>query len=787
MNTYSVSVGELCQRGMLSGSIDNRFSSHSRLMEGIRLHQYIQSKYGPDDLCECTLSLEAVFDNAVLSVSGRADGILDYKKHPQIEEIKSTVSDLSEMTEPDRSHLAQCRCYAYMYCVQEDLPYINYKVTYIYAGDKHDLKSFEYTDTVEELKAFFYSLAEKYVAYIMEIEAYETARNEKIKEMKFPFEFRLYQKETINRIYKVIKEGKNVFMNAPTGSGKTLNSLYPAIKAMPFLNRPKIFYLTSKSTQKQVALNALEILRGKGLDIRSLVITAKEKSCRLETPSCNPQDCPYALMYYDKLREQSEEILKNRSVFDAEDFQKASDRYTMCPFELSLDISEWADVIVCDYNYVFDPSAALKRYFEEDTGHDYIFLIDEAHNLPERSRQMYSSEILRSDMFRLKKAAPTLKKLTGWADEILDRFAEWERDALTNDAYIFNDAGNDFYMVLSAFCQEADRFLSRAKPEDERYSLILDMYFNVMKFLSIWDLKNDSHVFYYDTREGFLKLFCTDAREYLNAILKKGQSGVFFSATLTPLDYYCEILGGNRDDYLMNVKSGFDPDNFRIAVDTSIQTTYQKRALFYGRAADRIYTTVTSKKGNYIVYFPSYAYMESVYEEYKKKYGDDVLVQERNMDEGKRKEFLANFTVNSAVTAFAVIGGVFSEAVDLVGDKLIGAVVCGVSLPMICTERELIREHYNGQGKNGFDYAYVYPGMNKVLQAMGRVIRTQDDRGCAVLLDERFRYSAYRKCFPPHYANMVFVDSQEALKRYLNGPDDFYDDWYPDEFCDDLS
>ena len=784
MRTVSVSVGELCESSSLSGSIDTRFSSRSRLMEGIRLHQYIQSKYGPDDLYEHTLDLEAVFDDILMCVSGRADGVLSVKRDPQIEEIKSTTADLYEMKEPNPGHLAQCRCYAYMYAHNNGLDHIRYRVTYIYAGEKHDIKSFEYSDPTDILREYFSDLCEIWLERLRETERYEAVRNEKIGAMKFPFEFRAYQKETINRIYRIIKEGKNVFMNAPTGSGKTLNSLYPAIKAMPYLNHPKIFYLTGKSTQKQVALDALSILRKKGLPIRALELTAKEKACRLESTTCNPLDCPYALDYYDKLSANRSELTAKKSMMTASDFLKLSDDYIMCPFEASLDLSDWADVIVCDYNYVFDPSAALKRYFEEDTGRDFIFLIDEAHNLPERSRQMYSSVISRYDLSMVRKTAPTLKNLGECVSEILDRFDGMKHNAVNGGAYIFKEADTELYMLFTRFCQEADRFLTRAKSDDERYAFILDMYFNVMKFMSIWDLKGDSHVFYYDAEGDFLKLFCTDAREYLSAMLKKAKSSVFFSATLTPLDYYCEILGGERSDYLLNVKSSFDPDNFRIAVDTSIVTTYQKRALYFGDAAERINAVISHRRGNYIVFFPSYAYMQGVAEEYKKRYEDELMMQERNMKEADRQAFLSKFASGSAVTAFAVIGGVFSEAVDLVGDKLIGAVVCGVSLPMVCTERELIKEHYDQGGRNGFDYAYVYPGMNKVLQAMGRVIRTQDDRGCAVLLDERFSFGAYKKCFPPHYSQMVFLRGEEALKRFLSSDgfsDDYYDDFYPDE------
>lgn len=785
MRAYNISVKELCSYSMLSGSIDNRYSSRGRMTEGIRLHQYVQSKYKPTDLSEYSLDLSAVFDDTLLNISGRADGVLNYKKHPVIEEIKSTSRSLLEIEEPEDVHLAQCKCYAYMYCVENALDCIDLKVTYIYTGEKKDIKQFEYSESFEELKSFFDKMCLAYIDAIKRSEALEEKRNDTIAKIKFPFEFRMYQKETINRIYKLIKAGKNVFMNAPTGSGKTLNALYPAIKAMPYLNNPKVFYLTSKSTQKSVAINAMQILMKKGLNAKVVEITAKEKACKLAKPNCNPIDCEYANRYYDKLRENKDKILDGRNFVLQKDFEAISEEYKMCPFEMSLDFAQWADIIICDYNYVFDPSAALKRFFDDESeSADYIFLVDEAHNLPDRSRQMYSAEIYKKDLYKLKQVAPSLRKLNKIADEIIDYFGEWESDSRGKDANVFEDISLDFYTLLGKFTHEADNYLSRANSSDEKYQYVLDMYFNVNRFINMYDIKKESHIFYYDNKGDFLKLFCTDAGEYLKAILKKGKSGVFFSATFTPLEYYREILGGSSDDDLYSVASSFDKDNFKIAVDTSISTTYAKRALHYKDVADRIHDTIMSKRGNYIVFFPSYLYLNAVYEEYINKYEDDnILLQERNMNEKKRNEFLSKFTVSSAVTAFAVIGGVFGEAVDLVGDKLIGTVICGVSLPMICTERELIKEHYDKSGKSGFDYAYVYPGMNKVLQAMGRVIRTQDDRGCAVLLDERFRYSAYRKCFPPHYDNMVFVNNSNDLKKYLrsSGFDEFFDDGFYEE------
>ena len=782
MGSYSVSVREICEFSLLSGSIDNRFAAGVRMQEGIRLHQYIQSAYGPDDEAEVALTGEYSRNEITMHILGRADGVLRMSSSPTIEEIKSTSLAYGEVKEPLAVHLAQCRMYAYLYAVSNNLASMGLKVTYVHLSTRRET-SFEYNASFAELKGWFEELCAGYADHLVFIENLTDTRNESIQLLRFPFEFRRYQKETINYIYRCIIKKTNVFMNAPTGSGKTQNTLYPSIKALPNLgSRAKVFYLTGKSTQKAVALNAMDILARKGLKAKTVEITAKEKACMIGKPKCNPRDCPYALDYYEKSARAMKEFISSNDIFTFEVFKKAAEEYTVCPFEFSLDASLYADVIVCDYNYVFDPHAALKRYFEDAKGMDYIFLADEAHNLPERSRQMYSEEMTCERLRYMQRHAGKLRRLNEAMDSLYDCLQGYSLLCDNTGSYIFDEPTTDFTSAVTNVSQQLENFLERADSSDERYSDLLDYYYELMRFSSLIEMKGDSHVFYYDKENEMLKLFCTDAKGYLADTLAKGRAAVFFSATLTPLEYYRDILGGGPDDKMLNIDSIFAKENFKIVVDTSIETTYARRALYYKEAAKRIRATVTAKPGNYIIYFPSYAYMQSVYDEYKKAFGEEgCLIQKRQMREKEREEFLSHFTLDSVTTAFAVIGGVFGEAVDLVGDKLIGVVICGVSLPMICTERELIRSHFDKQGRDGFDYAYVYPGMNKVLQAMGRVIRTSDDKGCAVLLDKRFNYTAYKRCFPPQYDQMVFVNSLSKLQMFLkmSPSDDGY--YYPDE------
>lgn len=766
MQTYNVSVRSLVEYACLKGDIDTRYVAASRRQEGIKIHRYIQSAYGEGDLAEVAVKYAYEQDGVTLNIQGRIDGVLIRGGAPVIEEIKSTARQPEDIAAPVETHLAQCKAYGYMYASSAKQESVALRVTYCALKSK-EIKSFDYAYSLSELADFFFGLCRQYAAYLADMEAHRRLRDGSIGAMAFPFAYRKYQKSVISKIAGAIREGKNIFISAPTGTGKTLNALFPAVASLAGKQQGHIFYVTAKSTQKEVAGQAVRLMTQNGLRAKTVVITAKEKACFLDKPACNPEDCVYAQGYYDKLNGVIKMLLAERDLFQSEDIAQAARANGMCPFELSLDIASACDIIVCDYNYVFDPGAALRRFFEDpDADSGYVLLVDEAHNLEDRARSMYSAQLKKEDILALRRMVKDEKTLYAKLSDINKALLKIDRDC-AGESLVLPGIGEDVTGALYAFQNAADKYLQRM-PRGAQHGPVSDMYFALNRFLMICDIMNEAHSVYYDKAEKTLNLFCACPRDFLKEKLSCMQSSVFFSATLSPLSFFCEALGGSRDDYLMNVPSVFDQNNFKIIVDTSIATSYRKRAQFYRQAAMRIGAAVRSEAGNRMVFFPSYAYMQNVYDQYAALFGaEGVVLQQQDLTEDERRAFLGRFTEDSAVTAFVVAGGAFSEAVDLAGKRLIGCVVCGVSLPMVCTRRELIRRYYEKAGKNGFEYAYIYPGMNKVLQAMGRVIRTAGDTGCAVLLDERFAHAPYRKCFPAHYGGRLHVCGQEELEKAL--------------------
>lgn len=766
MPEFNISVRGLVETVLTGGHIDNRYVRKNRAVEGTAIHKRLQSKYTTDDLKEVGINAEYIKDGITLRISGRIDGVLSYLKNPIIEEIKSTDASAHDITEANEAHLAQAKIYAYIYATQNGLCEISVRVHYYCIPEKKSVL-FNREYNFPELKEFFENICSDYFVYLKFKSQLITDRDKSIEDITFPYEYRKHQKQIISKIKRVQSEGKNLFLSAPTGTGKTIDAIFPSVLYLKGTSDTSVFYLTSKSTQKQVAQDALSLLESRGLQIKSVTITAKEKCCFLETPSCNPDDCPYAVDYYSKLFSAATDILSENGVITREIIEDYAKGAAMCPFELSLDLSVWCDFIICDYNYVFDPAAALKRFFEQTPPKPvHIFLVDEAHNLPDRAREMYSAQIDKKTVLEVKRLFKNQKALANSLGKINKMLLSYKKNEMMPQGSQLPDP---FIGALYSFQSTADKLLAQSNGKADNLAKLQDLYFELNAFMRIYELRGNSHNVFYSRESDSLKLFCCDAREYLSEKLRHAKSALFFSATLQPLSFYCELCGGSRSDYLLNAPSIFPKENFRIAIDTSVATSYAKRDANYALIASRIRKLTERNLGNALIFFPSYAFMKSVYKIYDSEYGScGIIVQAHSMNETERAEFLAMFEKDANVTGFAVAGGVFSEAVDLAGEKLSAAMISGVCLPMVCAERELIRAFYDGEGKDGFAYAYIYPGMNKVLQAMGRVIRTEYDKGIAILLDERFEHFRYKSCFPSYYDNIEIISSQDALVRILD-------------------
>lgn len=767
-----ISVRNLVEFVLRSGDIDMTFMGASRALEGTKGHQKVQDSYDECYEKEVTLKHSFLYGGFNITLYGRADGIIKDEECIVVDEIKTTTKPLDSIDEDyNLLHWAQAKCYAYIYSIEHKLEKIYVQLTYFQLDD-NETKIFRKQFNFNELESYFYSLIDKYIKWIRFISNWTIKRDESIKGLDFPFEnYRNNQRELAIGVYKTILDEKNLFVQAPTGIGKTISTLFPTIKSIGEGLCNKIFYLTAKTVTRQVAIDAVEKMAVKGLKLKTVVLTAKEKICFNDEVNCTPEKCPYAKGHYDRVNDALMDILVNEDIITREIVEEYSKNYTICPFEFSLDICIFADLIVCDYNYVFDPRVSLKRFFQEGK-EDYIFLIDEAHNLVDRSRDMYSTEIYKRDFLELKnyfkEKNPPLSKSFGKLNSFMLKTKKFYGES---ENFVQKEKIDEVYSIIRRATEKLEPWLLQNK-EDKKYSEILDVYFQLVGFLRIWEFYDKRYVTYGEkTDDIMLKLYCLDPSYVLNETLKKGRSAIFFSATLTPLCYFKEILGGNEDDYTAIAPSPFDSDNLGLFIADNISTRYKDRENTYIDIVGYIESTVRTKKGNYFVFFPSYKYMETVYEGFNERNPDiKTILQYNSMKEEEREVFLDEFNKNGeTMVAFAVLGGVFSEGIDLIGDKLIGAIIVGVGLPQICFERNIIREYFNKKNNLGYEYAYMYPGMNKVLQAAGRVIRTEEDRGIILLIDDRFTTYKYKKLFPKEWMGYRRVNNLKSLKKQLKG------------------
>ncbi|MDU4934402.1 MAG: ATP-dependent DNA helicase [Peptostreptococcaceae bacterium] len=765
-----ISIRSLVEFILRHGDIDNRYVGSVKAIEGIKGHQIVQKSYGSNYSAEVPIKHEFDYDGLTFIVEGRIDGILIENGNIIIDEIKTTTKELLLIDEDTNPlHWAQGICYGYIYSIQNELENIDIQLTY-YNIESKTTRIFRKKYLLKELEDFFFDLLDEYKSWANIESDWINKRNSSIKNLKFPYSnYRPGQREFAVRVYKSIMDSKKCFAQAPTGTGKTISTLFPAIKAMGEEHTSKIFYLTAKTITREVAQDSITLMRKQNLSIKSVTITAKEKICKMNEINCNPDYCPYAKGYYDRINKSLKEIILKYDDYNRYNIDQISEEYNLCPFELSLDLTMFSDVIICDYNYVFDPRVYLKRFFEVSKT-DFTFLIDEAHNLVDRARDMYSATLTQEKFVQIRKLMSSKDKtLTSIIKEVEKTFKEkYESLNRLNETYLVdNKLPMKLSEILKSFIKYTDEYLSRSTEYNKE---LLDLYFECRRYISIEDIYDENYTtIYYQGFSGItIKMYCVNPSKVIQEKMKKSKSTIIFSATLIPMEYFMTMYGSEKEDFVINLKSPFDNNNRLIMIGDNISTTYSKRNETSEEICDYISACTQGKTGNYMAFFPSYKYMELIYEKMKEKHPRiNVSIQESNMSEEDKEDFLSMFDENNIEThvGFCVLGGHFSEGIDLTKDKLIGVIVIGVGMPQIGVDRDVIKEHYDKDNK-GFDYAYVYPGMIKVLQAAGRCIRTDEDRGVILILDSRYSQNRYKSLFPYEWHNTnLKVRKSEDVKR----------------------
>lgn len=828
-----ISVRAFVEFLLRSGDIDNRRKavSEDAMAEGARIHRMIQRRMGGNYRAEVTLSHTVGLPDYDIVIEGRADGILEETGLTVVDEIKSTYRELRRIKKPEPVHLAQAQCYAYIYAKEHELSEIGVRMTYCNI-ETEEIKYFHENYTFRQLEKWFLNMVEMYKKWSDFEYEWKQKRQESIEKLVFPFPYREGQKQLVGYVYQTIQEHKKLFMEAPTGVGKTISVLYPAIKSMGEGRCEKIFYLTAKTITGSVARDTISLLRKQGFCFKSVTITAKEKMCPLDECVCNPEACPYAKGHFDRINDAVFDLLTKEDAFDREVVLEYALLHEVCPFEMCLDMSLFSDGIICDYNYLFDPYAYLRRFFADVSSGQYLFLIDEAHNLVERGRSMYSAVLVKEDFLKfsadVKEESPYIARLSEKCNkEMLSLKKECENYKVIDGCAGLLNACNKLHGAINQYLEDHDN--SRIR------DVLLNFYFEIGRFLDTYDRMDPDHYVTYtgydESDRFFIKEFCVDPSEELKACMDKGAASILFSATFLPIQYYKSLLGGKEGDYEVYAKSTFLPQRQIQLIGKEVTSRYTRRnETEYQNIARYIHAVIDAKDGNYMVFFPSHAFLNAVCEAYTELYREEdhvrILCQQSHMSEAEREEFLEHFSyheeadfahkiamdieieddvtdvtevfdqqyslsfigqtdgqpdgqpdgqsdgqsdetsvreseqVSKAATllGFCVQGGIFSEGIDLKHDSLIGVIIVGTGLPQVGPEREILKKHFDKMGQDGFDYAYRYPGMNKVLQAAGRVIRTKDDAGVIALLDERFMQNSYKKMFPAEWKRISAVD-----------------------------
>ena len=745
-----LSVHQLVDFLLRSGDIDNRVFNRSSMSEGTRLHSEYQGRQSSNYMSEYPLVISLTVDEVDILLEGRADGIIKRSDGSYvIDEIKTTVEELKKFHQDNLDwHLGQAKCYAYMFAKDQGLDYIGVKLTYIRQGKEKEQFIDSYLFNFLELEQFVHDLINEYLEFYNIIFQKLEKRNISIEALPFPFKnYRKGQRELAKYCYAAAKKGKRLYVEAPTGIGKTMSTVFPFIKAIKDDEKAKIFYLTAKTSGKEAAHQAIKILKEKGLSLSDIIITAKDKICFCKGQACNPDECPYTKGYYNKIQTVLRYALLTYDDFDLNTITNIAYENQICPFEFELDLSLFMDVIICDYNYLFDPISYMKRYFDEDSSH-FLALIDEAHNLVDRSRDMYSAS-LSYEMFKEARKSVKHSKLHK-LKLALSKMNKMFKEYLDDDSgyHIVEEFNDDTYKTISSFITTMQDINKNDNKEMSKE--LLNFYLEVNRFARILEFVKDNYLCFYEKQVDnvILNLNCLDASMFIAESLRKLKGAVIFSATLSPLDYYVNTLGGESSDSRLVLPSQFPRENLKIIITPKVSIRYKNRESSYQKVADYIASFVNNKIGNYFIFLPSYEYLDNLM-----PYIDipdvEIYKQDRNMKDEDKEIFLSNFKENPEKTTlgFVIVGGAFGEGIDLMGDRLIGVAIIGIGMPKVNFVSDQVDRYYDSIGLEGYNYAYLNPGMNKVMQALGRVIRSETDRGIVLLIDERYLTNEYRDLF----------------------------------------
>lgn len=762
-----IAIKELAYFICQSGNLTPEFFSNRDLQQGTKAHQYLQAKYNSESTAEVFIKKEINYQGKDLLLNGFIDGVLVIDDEIIIEEIKSTMREIEEMHEKDHlEHQAQLKIYGYLYALEHDLDKIHLRLTYISTID-YQTRSFDNIVSKEELEVFVFDLLEEYMTWIGHLETAASKKIETIQTIKFPFqEMRPGQRDMMKACFQAMKKNEILYTIAPTGIGKTMATLFSSLKTLQ--KNDKLFYLTAKGSGKSAPLKAIQQLATQGLKVKTINLTAKKKICNISSKNCNPDECPYAIGYFDRLKNATLDIFPHYDIYDENKILEVSNKHKICAFEFSLYLSYFCDIVIADYNYVFDPKAHLIRYFEDDTYQPKV-LVDEAHNLISRSKDMYSASISEEDIRNLRKKLNGFKpSVRNECNKVIEKVNSYKEFLADKALYASMTLDSDLVVLIKNLLTKCDALFEENKKLPHKDE-ILDVYFKMLDFNRTAEYFGPTHRFLAKIKEDVcsIDLLCLDASSFLLDTIHSSIKGiVFFSATLTPFDYHAHLLTQGEGKFI-ELPSPFNPANLDIIINNSISTKYRDRDASIDYIIEAIEALTSAKSGNYIVFFPSYQYLKMIVDAIESPQYE-VLVQKSNSTEPERNEILERFKdTTQCKVGFFVLGGIYAEGIDFVGDWLSGVIIVGVGLPLYCDENNILKDYFEELYHNGFDYAYTYPGFTKVIQAAGRVIRSDEDRGVVLLIDERFTYGKYQALMPRHWLNKKVINDTYYLQKEI--------------------